>query len=299
MPMYRSLLAATFVAVCLFAQLAEAYTIDTRNFRVDASDPRISQKVAQRAEKLRKSLALFWLGTELPDWSKKCTIKVHVGGNLPAAGETTFTFHNREVYDWEMKVQGTEERIYDSVLPHEVTHTILASYFRQPVPRWADEGAATFTEADAERDKYQRMLHKFLRNHRGIPLDRLFVMEEYPAEPLTLYAQGFSVSEFLIRQRGPQFFVRFVERCMHEQTPLDQIVWELYGYEGLRDLQNDWLEWVGNGSPNFCESRRIQVVEATFPPTDVIAGSSIPAPQSRNGWVKWRSVNHGLVEEIP
>ncbi len=33
-----------------------------------------------------------------------------------------------------MEVIGTPERILDSVLPHEVTHTILATYFGRPLP---------------------------------------------------------------------------------------------------------------------------------------------------------------------
>ena len=61
-----------------------------------------------------------------------------------------------------MSIQGSRQRILDSVLPHEVTHTIFASHFRQPLPRWADEGACTTVEHASERAKQEKMLIEFL-----------------------------------------------------------------------------------------------------------------------------------------
>ena len=49
-----------------------------------------------------------------------------------------------------MRVIGTPERILDSVLPHEVTHTVMATHFGQPLPRWADVGICTTVEHAAE-----------------------------------------------------------------------------------------------------------------------------------------------------
>ncbi len=68
----------------------------------------------------------------------------------------------------------------DSVLPHEVTHTIFASHFRRPLPRWADEGACTTVEHPSERTKQQQMLIEFLHTNRGIPFHPMFAMKEYP-----------------------------------------------------------------------------------------------------------------------
>ena len=43
-----------------------------------------------------------------------------------AGGATSFVFDRGEVFGWKMNIQGSRERILDSVLPHEVTHTIFA-----------------------------------------------------------------------------------------------------------------------------------------------------------------------------
>ncbi|MDO4550979.1 MAG: hypothetical protein Q4C96_06980 [Planctomycetia bacterium] len=231
-------------------------TYQTKNFIVSAHDPEIAQKMAVRAEELRKEMAELWLGEPLPRWYKRAKIKIRIG-NLAPGGQTSFIFNNGEVYGWDMSIQGTEERIYDSVLPHEITHMILASHFRCPVPRWADEGAATFTESLAERQKYQKMLIRFLKGQKGIPMDRLFKMDEYPNDPLPLYAQGYSVSEFLIRQRGPKYFVYFVQKSMERECSWNDLIYECYGYQTLQELQSDWVAWVGDGAPEFLGSNLI------------------------------------------
>ena len=44
--------------------------------------------------------------------------------------------------------KGPASALKNSVLPHEVTHTVFAHHFRQPVPRWADEGGSVYSEDD-------------------------------------------------------------------------------------------------------------------------------------------------------
>ena len=106
-----------------------------------------------------------------------------------------------------MNIQGSRERMLDSVLPHEVTHTIFASYFRQPLPRWADEGACTTVEHRSEIAKQERKLIEFLKTGRGIPFSQMFAMKEYPPDVMPLYAQGHSLAQWLIESRGKKAFL--------------------------------------------------------------------------------------------
>ena len=53
----------------LGAESIQAATFKTKNFTVSTSDPRAAEQLANRAEFLRKKLAVFWLGKELPNWS--------------------------------------------------------------------------------------------------------------------------------------------------------------------------------------------------------------------------------------
>ena len=79
-----------------------------------------------------------------------CPLRVTVtyGGS---GGATSFAFDRGQILSMDMHIEGTLERLIASVLPHEVTHTVFAFHFRQPVPRWADEGGSVLSEDDQDR----------------------------------------------------------------------------------------------------------------------------------------------------
>jgi hypothetical protein len=189
------------IVLCLAPLGACAAGYRTTNFTVDAPTPQLAKEIGDTAEHCRRTLANEWLGRELAPWSKPCPIKAHVSPNLGAGGATSFIFDRGEVFGWKMEIQGTRERVLDSVVPHEVTHTIFATHFRQPLPRWADEGACTTVEHRSEIAKQERMLIDFLKTRRGIPFNQMFTMKEYPSDVLPLYAQGHSLARYLIAQR--------------------------------------------------------------------------------------------------
>ncbi|MFN8739252.1 MAG: hypothetical protein ACK5YR_04980 [Pirellula sp.] len=224
----------------------------TPNFTVYANDPNWAKEVSGVAEEFRKALAIHWTGNELPQWSKPCILFVQDNPRALASGETNYTLVNGAVINFKMTVRGTRERIIDSVLPHEVTHTIIASHFApygRPVPRWADEGMCTTVEHEAERRKHDQLLIKFLMEGKGLPFVTLFLLEDYPADPLPLYAQGYSLTSFLIAQggdQGPKTFIRFLEAGMKNNDWVAATN-EVYGYPMVGDLKTAWNDWVNAG----------------------------------------------------
>jgi hypothetical protein len=256
--------AALAVVVSLIPASCLGAGYRTANFVIEAPTPQLAEKIGKAAEQYRRELAVEWLGAPMPNWFRPCPIRAEVAPNLGAGGATSFVFDkvkgNDEVFGWDMKIQGSEERVLDSVLPHEVTHTIFASYFRRPLPRWADEGACTTVEHAAERTKQQKMLITFLRTGHGIAFHEMFAMKEYPADVLPLYAQGYSLARFLIDQGGRQKFLEFVGDGMKNENWSAAIKGH-YGYANLRDLQDRWLAWVKQGSPPL-DSQRGPVLAA-------------------------------------
>ncbi len=219
------------------------------NFRVYARSAQLANEVARSAEANRKQLAIHWLGTELPNWPEPCPVAVHDGPTTPASGETKYTLVGGGVANFQMSVSGTPERIIDSVLPHEITHTVMASHFSalgKPVPRWADEGACTTVEHLSERSKHDVMLVRFLGEGRGIPFATLFTLKDYPHDMMPLYAQGYSLSCFLISQGGPRRFIQFLERGMKSDNWVAATD-EFYQYPQLGKLQSAWNRWVSDG----------------------------------------------------
>lgn len=241
----------------------------TPNFVIHCPDEQLARELGDAAEKYRKELAVLWLGKALPDWSRPCPVTVHVGPHLGAGGATTFVFDRGEVYGWRMTIQGSRERLLDSVLPHEITHMILASHFRRPLPRWADEGAATTVEHISEREKHRRMLLEFLRTRRGIPFRHMFSMDEYPRDIMPLYAQGYTLAEFLIQQGGHQRFVKFLEEGLKDNN-WDAALTRWYNIPDLGQLQLSWVAWVDRGFPQL--NPHPEPLEAS--PAVLVAGSS-------------------------
>ena len=220
----------------------------TPNFVVTAPTPQFAKQVGDEAERFRRELAILWLGQALPKWAQPCPITLQVGPTLGAGGATSFVFDHGEVFNWQMSIQGSEERILDSVLPHEVNHTIFASYFRQPLPRWADEGACTTVEHESERAKQRQMLISFLKEDRGIAFSRMFMMKEYPQDVMPLYSQGYSLCRYLIEQRDRKTFIRFLSEGL-QSNQWNQALSNHYGVNDLAQLQHSWLDWVKAGSP--------------------------------------------------
>jgi hypothetical protein len=227
---------------------AAAAGFRTANFLVDAPTPELARKIGEASEHYRQTLAVEWLGKPLPRWSRPCPIKAQVAPNLGAGGATSFVFDQGEVFNWTMTIQGSEERIIDSVLPHEITHTIFASHFRRPLPRWADEGACTTVEHPVERARQHRMLVEFLTTSRGIAFPEMFAMREYPADVLPLYAQGYSLARYLIERGGRHKYVNFVADGLASENWSAALA-KHYGVKTVAQMQTVWLDWVKQGCP--------------------------------------------------
>ncbi|MFV0444874.1 MAG: hypothetical protein ACK5Q5_14980 [Planctomycetaceae bacterium] len=248
----RSACAGLLALVSFCSSFADGAEFRTQNFAVTATTQDIAQQVALTAEHCRKQLAIDWLGHEIPSWYRPCPIKVTVG-QMGAGGATTFTFDRGEVSGWSMRVQGSLERVLDSVVPHEVSHTIFASHFRRPLPRWADEGAATLIEHSSERKRQEVLLERVISTAKKIPLDQLLSMAEYPSEMqqvYTLYAEGYSLSNFLVQQhgsRGKAVFLQFIQDA--HQHGWKAAIAKHYQYSSVTELEQKWSGWVLAGSP--------------------------------------------------
>ena len=230
----------------------DAATHQTVNFAVTAKRQEVAEQVGKAAEVYRQQLAVFWLGKPLPNWSRPCRISVDEGA-LGAGGKTTFQFVRGEVLNWRMEVQGSLERILDSVLPHEINHTIFACHFRRPLPRWADEGAATLFEHRSEQLKQLSLLNEVIRNkHQLISLRDLLAMKEYPRGQrpmLTMYAQGYALADFLVQQKGRQTYLKFISDG--ERTNWEEAIRTNFDHEGIESLERNWQGWVLAGMPKL------------------------------------------------
>jgi hypothetical protein len=253
----RRLPAVIVVALLAASGSASAATYTTPNFVVSAPDEALARKFGDMAEYYRKEKALAWLGQEMPTWPRRCPLKVEInqGG---AGGATTFTFGgdgNRPIVtSQQMEIHGPAKQLLNSVLPHEITHTVLAHHFGRPVPRWADEGGSVLSENDEERFNHDVRCRELLNAGRGIRLRVLFPMAEYPRDMIVLYAQGYSVSAYLVERGGGgregrakllQFLAIGMQGGSSRQHGTVE-TWtaaaqQVYGVESVDALEGQWL----------------------------------------------------------
>lgn len=274
----RAFAAATLIVAGCPALLSAA-RFETDNFVITAPDEAFARQVGEAAEYYRHHLAIEWLGKPLPgNWSSKCPIKCKVG-QIGAGGATTFTFNNGEVFGWHMSIQGTEQRILDSVLPHEVSHMIFASYFRRPLPRWADEGAATLVEHESERLRQTRLLDQVIRTSKRIPLQQLLHIKEYPKDMqdvLTLYAEGYSLADYLVQQKGENgkaIYLKFLDDAHRHGW---DAAFQQHYETSVAEVEVKWTGWVMAGSPPItpADDTLLASAEQPTPPRRDMAASA-------------------------
>lgn len=243
---YATLLLAGLVT----SNVVLAASYKSRNFVVNAPTAEMAQQIAERAEESRVEIANWWLGYELKPWFHPCKVNVQVG-QMGSGGVTTFAFNGGEVGDWNMNIQGSFERIMDSVIPHEVSHTIFACHFRRPLPRWADEGAATIIEHPVERERQKQLVRQIMKANQQIRFRELLEMKEYPSDMqklLNLYAEGYTLCEWLVFNWGQKNYLACVNAA--HQEGWDQAIAAHYPYKSVEELEQGWIAWVYEGMPS-------------------------------------------------
>jgi hypothetical protein len=226
-----------FLLAGAFLSLGASYP--TQNFLVEAPTPQIAEQVGQAAERYRREKALQWLGQEMRPWGTRCPLRVTLTMN-GSGGATTFQFDRGAILTQDMHIEGTLDRLLASVLPHEITHTVLAYYFRCPLPRWADEGGSVLSEDDLERSRHDSMVRQMLRSGQAMPLRRLFALRDYPERVMVLYAEGYSVTSFLVGLSNRSVFLAFVAHGMRGDW--DGACRRYYRFSSVEELERAWVQ---------------------------------------------------------
>jgi hypothetical protein len=223
---------------------SHAASYRTQNFIVTAKRADVARQAAEFAEYYRRAKAIEWLGAEIPAWPTPCTVTVRVTSG-EAGGATSFAFDRGRVVGQDMTVEGPLDRILNSVLPHEITHTVFAAKFGRPLPRWADEGGAVLSEDYQELARHDLLVRELINQGRMIPLRRLLVLTEYPDDVMALYAQGFSVANYLVSLADKPRFLDFV--WDGQAAGWDRALAAYYGIRSADELEERWIQWLRAG----------------------------------------------------
>jgi len=295
------LTASLFVVTILVDRAAAEYR--TKNFTVTASgfndNGAAEEVIGDRAEFQRASIASYWTGSPLPNWSRPCVLKVinrdHAGG-----GQTKFDFKpsligRTDVVNWRMQVEGRSVKVIcDSVLPHEITHTINACIFRAPLHRWYDEGIASYCETDFERGK----LYDVAKNGDW-EFSRILGLKEYPQdsqEMLTIYGVGLTTVEVLMNRGDQEDLIR----CGHIAMASNwgKAISEVYGatLDEIEDEVRDFREHKTD-RPQFSLVTGVMYKTTNCLPC-IRAQAALKSPRFRGLGVTWTTDDVGKLQPI-
>ncbi len=145
-----------------------------------------------------------------------------------------------------IRIRRIDVRAVDSdwlaaALPHEMTHVVLADRFvGRTLPRWIDEGAAILADPEEKRLRHKEEMWGALSNRSAFRVVELLTLEDYPAAHRwgTFYGQSASVVEYLVAQKSPADFVRFVDLAL--EKGYDASLRQVYGIAGIAELEQHW-----------------------------------------------------------
>ncbi len=133
------------------------------------------------------------------------------------------------------------------------------------------------------------MVRDKLNAGRAIPLRRLLPLKEYPNDidsVMSLYAEGFSVTDFLVNQSSRPEFLKFIADGMY--SGWDEAAKAHYQYENVNALEEAWLAQLrktkkqrtgtlaGNTEPADVEPTGRVVERRTSPPVQPLSDDPRP-----------------------
>jgi hypothetical protein len=225
--------------------------LESKNFRIYHADPDLAAKVAKAAETARGDLLKRWpTTTPRGDWSPLCEIYLYpsarqyaqmTGQPEDSPGFSTMGMNLGRINARRINLRVDHPTAVSAVLPHEITHVILADFFTdKQIPRWADEGLAVLSEPQDEQERRAADLATPLAVDKLFPIEALMNMDYPDPRYWSLYyAQSVSLSRFLIEQGSPPQMLQFLQAAQREGY--EPALRRVYKIEGYADLQERWL----------------------------------------------------------
>ena len=233
--------------------------VQTANFRVFHADAAtLANRVAQAAEATRDLQTRRWGGAASKmAWTPRCDVYLFpnaaafsrmTGQPEDSPGFSTMGMNSGKIVTRRVNLRADHNNMISAILPHEVTHVILADLFpHQQIPRWADEGMAVLSEPNSEQGLRASDLDKPLAAGQLFKLSDLMAMDYPDGKFWSLYyAQSVSLTRFLVEQGSPEQFIKFVQGSQH--NGVESELRRIYQIEGCEDLEKRWLDYARSKS---------------------------------------------------
>jgi hypothetical protein len=248
---------------------------ETRNFRLHfvGREPQLAA-MAKTCEQTRASLRRIWLAADNSaskprsrvglvsaesdePWSPKCDVYLYsdpkhyarcAGTPAETRGTSNLQIGQGKVWTRRIHMRIDQAGYLEDVLPHELTHVVLADRFNtRVIPRWADEGIAMLTEPPQRREEWLQTIAKARQNGSLFSLRELLTAKKYPtnqARATLFFAQSVAFVDYIVSERSESELIRLIETG--ETSSYDRAVRELFSVHGLAALEPHWTAWLAD-----------------------------------------------------
>jgi hypothetical protein len=232
--------------------------LESQRFRIHYACPQSEAAgLVTFCEETCEALRQKWIGSTGHAWSCKCDVYLYPtakafekGARAPAAtwGLADLEVGQGRVWKRRLHLRTDVAEKLKPVLTHEMTHVVLAEHFcSKPIPRWADEGIAVFSEPRERQQQMLTLLKEEASVKRLIPLGRVTSSTAAPRderETDLFYGQSGAVIEYLmtVRQLNEKQVLAFVGLCADRGW--DRAISSTWPGTTAAQFEAGWRDWV-------------------------------------------------------
>jgi hypothetical protein len=260
------------------------FIADSQNFQVcSLRNFAEAQAAALYCEVQRAALINKWNAPAASRaWSPRCQVVLHnsfqgyvraVGrGSENTLGSSLIWPGRGQINTRKIDIRAEGEYELASVMPHELTHLVLADRFGgRSAPLWFDEGSAILADPESKQKLHQRDLVEGLKNGSAFPLVEFMTMKEYPSADrvAVFYGQCAALAKLFLKLGSADQSLRFIEES--EEDGATVALRDVYGIKRPDVLDTMWRSEVGDASPTKIAASVSPLAPLTAAPLAVLA----------------------------
>ena len=230
--------------------------IETDNFLIHHRDPALAEEVARLAEEAREYSHEKWFGDEpLGRWTPRCELYLYptaheysraTGVGPQSPGQSKVQNEGGRILSRRIDLRTDETGMKHAVLPHEITHVVLAGRFgARALPRWADEGLAVLTEPRDMAEAHVKNLVNARATGRGYSCAQVMTMTNYPegAAMRNFYAHSVGVCRYLVEKHGARKMTTFLRAALRSNN-YESALMQVYGMRSFTELEQGFQGYL-------------------------------------------------------
>jgi len=211
-----------------------------------------AKAVLERAEVLRRQIAIEWLGQELPPSIGQVMLNVNFS-NQPDNG-LTWAKDNPDRKFHALFIETSPGQLPQGLLAHEMAHCILATKYPPPgrLPAWLEEGIASQYDDENRQQIRQRIVGWYVTTGQWPRLASVLAAQRVHSDDQEAYTLAATVTQLLLERGDRQKLLQFGERV--GQLGMDRALHQSYGIANTAELE---LLWQARYSRNVAAAQSI------------------------------------------